>query len=164
MLSTFVVHLCIFRCLNSSGPTLFVRLRERGFRFCVCHRRCASGRVYDDDLYETICQIRGVELDGAGTRELVRPIYGTVTPDAQPLGSFTRRKLKQRLWRTLPCPTWRHGVAFTLLLHHQAVWDSRASLRPNVCLVHRSTMHAFVLCFVYCNENRRDGLRLLNFA
>jgi hypothetical protein len=47
------------------------------------------------DLFETICQIRGDELDEANTHELVHHIHGTATPDEQVLGSFTRRKLKQ---------------------------------------------------------------------
>jgi hypothetical protein len=34
----------------------------------------------DADLFETICQIRGDELDDAGTHELVHHIPGTATP------------------------------------------------------------------------------------
>jgi hypothetical protein len=51
----------------------------------------------DADLFETICQIRGDELDDAGTHELVHHICGKATPDDLALGSFTRRKLKQLL-------------------------------------------------------------------
>jgi hypothetical protein len=40
----------------------------------------------------------------------------------------------EHLWRTMSCPSCRHGVAFP------------ASLRSNVCLMPRSTVHAFVLC------------------
>jgi hypothetical protein len=49
----------------------------------------------DADLFETICQIRGDELDGASTHELVHHIRGEATPDEQVLVSFTRPKLKQ---------------------------------------------------------------------
>jgi hypothetical protein len=49
----------------------------------------------DADLFETVCQIRGDELDDAGTFELVHHIRGKATPDELALGSFTRRKLKQ---------------------------------------------------------------------
>jgi hypothetical protein len=47
------------------------------------------------DLFEIICQIRGDELDEAGTSELVHHIRGKAIPDELALGSFTRRKLKQ---------------------------------------------------------------------
>jgi hypothetical protein len=57
------------------------------------------------NLFETICQIRGDELDDAGTHELVHHIRGKATPDELALGSFTRPKLKQLpiwdLWHTL---------------------------------------------------------------
>jgi hypothetical protein len=61
---------------------------------------CRLGRrrtVSDTDVYvfETVCQIRGNELDGAGTYELVHRIRGKATPDELVLGSFTRRKLMQ---------------------------------------------------------------------
>jgi hypothetical protein len=49
----------------------------------------------DYDLFETVCQSRGDELDGAGTYELMHHIRGKATPDKLALGSFTRRKLKQ---------------------------------------------------------------------
>jgi hypothetical protein len=48
----------------------------------------------DADLFETICQIRGNELDDAGTHDLVYHIRGKATPEEEALGSFTRRKLK----------------------------------------------------------------------
>jgi hypothetical protein len=95
----------------------------------------------DADLFETISQIRANELDDAGTHELVHHIRGKATPEKEALGSFARRKLKpppiwdvwlasewlrtarlssevENLWRTLPCPTWCHGVAFPLELYH----------------------------------------------
>jgi hypothetical protein len=46
-------------------------------------------------LFETISQIRGVELDDAGTFELVHHIRGKATPGELALDSFTRCKLKQ---------------------------------------------------------------------
>jgi hypothetical protein len=49
----------------------------------------------DADLFETVCQIRGDDLDDAGTHELVHHIRGKATADELALGSFTRRKLKQ---------------------------------------------------------------------
>jgi hypothetical protein len=49
----------------------------------------------DADLFETVCQIRGDELDDAGTYELVHHIRGKATADELALGSFTHRKLKQ---------------------------------------------------------------------
>jgi hypothetical protein len=49
----------------------------------------------DADLLETICKIRGDEVDDAGTYELVHHIRGKATPDELALDSFTRRKLKQ---------------------------------------------------------------------
>jgi hypothetical protein len=54
-----------------------------------------EGAYTDAHLFETIHPIRGDELDGAGTQELVHHIRGEATPDEQDLGSFTRRKLKQ---------------------------------------------------------------------
>jgi hypothetical protein len=61
----------------------------------------------DADLFETIFQIRGDELDGAGTRKLVHYIRGEATPDEEVIGSFTRRKHKQLstldLWLTSEC-------------------------------------------------------------
>ncbi len=54
-----------------------------------------EGAYTDASLFETICQIRGDELDGAGTNELVHHILGEAKPDEHDLGSFTRRKLKQ---------------------------------------------------------------------
>jgi hypothetical protein len=54
-----------------------------------------EGAYTDAHLFETICQIRGDELDGAGTNELVHHILSEATPDEHDLGSFTRRKLKQ---------------------------------------------------------------------
>jgi hypothetical protein len=80
----------------------------------------------DADLFETIRQIRGDEVDSAASLHL---FHGEATFDEQALGSFTRHKLKQlptswdlwlasewtqldHLWRTLSCPTWRHGVTF----------------------------------------------------
>jgi hypothetical protein len=57
----------------------------------------------DANLFETICQIRGDELDGAGTHELVHHIRGAgthelvyhirgeATPAQQALGPTTRR-------------------------------------------------------------------------
>jgi hypothetical protein len=35
----------------------------------------------DADFFETICQIRGDNPDGAGTHELVHHIHGEATPD-----------------------------------------------------------------------------------
>jgi hypothetical protein len=58
-----------------------------------------EGAHTDVHLFEMIRPIRGDELDGAGTHELVRHIHGEATPDEQNLGSFTRRKVKQ-------LPTW----------------------------------------------------------
>jgi hypothetical protein len=49
----------------------------------------------DAAFFETVYQIRGDELDGAGTYELVHHIRGKATPDELALGSFTRHKLKQ---------------------------------------------------------------------
>jgi hypothetical protein len=49
----------------------------------------------ESDLFETICQIRGDDVDDAGTHELVHHIRSTATLDEQALGSFTPRKLKQ---------------------------------------------------------------------
>jgi hypothetical protein len=49
----------------------------------------------DADLFETVCQIRGANLDDAGTYELVHYIRGKATADELALGSFTRRELKQ---------------------------------------------------------------------
>jgi hypothetical protein len=49
----------------------------------------------DADLFETVCQIRGDELDDAAIYELVHHIRGKGTPNELELGSFTRRKLKQ---------------------------------------------------------------------
>jgi hypothetical protein len=51
----------------------------------------------DADLFETVCKIRGDELDDAGPYELVHHIRGKATPDELALGFFTRRKLKQLL-------------------------------------------------------------------
>jgi hypothetical protein len=87
-----------------------------------------------------ICQIRGDGLDGAGTPpEPVHHICGTATLMNRPLvpspaastssslfgsrarlGMETARRLPEAesFWRTLPCPTWRHGVAFPLELHY----------------------------------------------
>jgi hypothetical protein len=47
------------------------------------------------DTFGTVCQIRGDELDDAGTYELVHRIRGKATPDELDLGSFTSRKIKQ---------------------------------------------------------------------
>jgi hypothetical protein len=49
----------------------------------------------DADLFETICKIRGDELDGAGTHDPVHHIRSEAAPDEEAIGSFTRRKLKQ---------------------------------------------------------------------
>jgi hypothetical protein len=49
----------------------------------------------DVDLFETVCQTNGDELDDAGTYELVHHIRGKATADKVALGSFTRCKLKQ---------------------------------------------------------------------
>jgi hypothetical protein len=84
-------------------------------------------------LFETVCQIRGDELDDTGTHELVHHIRGTASPDEKALGSFDRRKLKQlpiwdlglaSEWKQLDahqkqkvfsvCPTWRHGIPLPL--------------------------------------------------
>jgi hypothetical protein len=46
----------------------------------------------DADLFETIRQIRGDELDGAGSLHL---FHGEATFDEQALGCSTRHKLKQ---------------------------------------------------------------------
>jgi hypothetical protein len=46
------------------------------------------GAYTDAHLFETICQIRGDELDGAGTNELVHHILGEAKPDEHDLGSF----------------------------------------------------------------------------
>jgi hypothetical protein len=42
-----------------------------------------------------MCHIRGDELEGASTHELVYHIRGEATPDEQALNSFTCCKLKQ---------------------------------------------------------------------
>jgi hypothetical protein len=49
-------------------------------------------------------------VDSAGSHGLVHHIRGEATPDEHALGTFTRRKLKERsleahLWRTLSRPT-----------------------------------------------------------
>ena len=49
----------------------------------------------DADLFETVSQIHGDELDDAGTYQLVHHSRGEATADELALGSFTRRKLKQ---------------------------------------------------------------------
>jgi hypothetical protein len=44
----------------------------------------------DADLFETICQIRGDELDDAGTHEVVHHIRGKATPAEQACGCTKR--------------------------------------------------------------------------
>jgi hypothetical protein len=65
----------------------------------------------DADSFETFCQIREDELDGAGTHELVHHILG--------------------------CGGSKRATTYC----------NRASLRSNVCLMHRPAAYAFVLCF-----------------
>jgi hypothetical protein len=61
------------------------------------------------DLFEMICQIRGDELNGAGTHELVHRIRGEAIPDEVIIGSFTRRKHKQISTLDLSLPSeWKH--------------------------------------------------------
>jgi hypothetical protein len=67
-----------------------------------------EGAYTDADLFETVCQIRWDELDGAGTCELVYHIRGKATPDELALGSFTRRKLKQLpIWDLWLASEWK---------------------------------------------------------
>ena len=49
----------------------------------------------DADLFETMRQIRGDELDGADAYQLVHRMHGKATSDYKALGSFTRRMLMQ---------------------------------------------------------------------
>jgi hypothetical protein len=48
-------------------------------------------------LFETVCQIRGDELDDTGNYEVVHHIRGKATLDELTLGSVTRREVKQLL-------------------------------------------------------------------
>jgi hypothetical protein len=100
MLSTFVAHLCIFSCLNSSGSTVFAPFRGRGIlRLCLLPSLRSRTRTLTPICSKRFCQIRGNELDDAGTHELVHHIRGKATPEEEALGSFARRKLK-------PLPIW----------------------------------------------------------
>ena len=61
-----------------------------------------------DDLDIVYCQIRGDELDDAGTYELVHHIRGKAIADELALGSFTRRKLKQLpIWDLWLASEWK---------------------------------------------------------
>jgi hypothetical protein len=62
----------------------------------------------DADLFETICQIRGDEVDGAGTHELVHHIRDEATPEEEALGTLTRRMLKQlSIWDLWLASEWK---------------------------------------------------------
>jgi hypothetical protein len=62
----------------------------------------------DADLFETVCQIRGDELDDAGTYELVHHTHAKATAYELALGSFTRRKLKQLpIWDIWLASEWK---------------------------------------------------------
>jgi hypothetical protein len=98
MLPTFAAHPCIFSCPHSIGSTLFRTLSREGDSASVSATVAALEDAYTKaDLFETVCQIRGDELDDAGTYELLHHIRGKATPEEPALGSFTRRKLKQLL-------------------------------------------------------------------
>jgi hypothetical protein len=83
----------------------------------------------DADLFETICQIRGDELDGASTHELVHHIRGEATPEEEALGTLTRRKLKQlSIWDLWLASEWKQldahqkqNVFGALVLPHMAL-------------------------------------------
>jgi hypothetical protein len=109
MLSTFAVYPCIFSCSNSSGSTLFAPFRGRGGSTSVSTTVAALEDAYTDaDLFETVCQIRGEELDGAGTFELVHHIRGKASADELALGSFTRPNLKQLpIWDLRLASEWK---------------------------------------------------------
>jgi hypothetical protein len=84
-------------------------------------------------LFETICQIRGDELDGAGTHELVHHIRGgEATPDERDLGSFTHRKLKQLPIRDL----WLFSKWKQLDTHQdQNIFGVRCPIPPGITVL-----------------------------
>jgi hypothetical protein len=104
MVSTFAVRPCIFSYPNSSGSTLLAPFQgRRVLRLC----QLPSLRLRTRTL-TPICQIRGDELDDAGTYELVHHIRGKATPDELALDSFTRRKLKQLpIWDLWLASEWK---------------------------------------------------------
>jgi hypothetical protein len=65
----------------------------------------------DADLFETMRQIRGDELDGAD--QVVHRIHGKATSDEKALGSFTRRMLMQLpIWDIWLASEWKELDAY----------------------------------------------------
>lgn len=89
-----------------------------------------------------ICQIRGDELDGASTHELVHHIHGKATPDERVHGSFTRCKPKQ-------LPIWDLWLA-----------SEYAHQEQNICFVpYPLPPSAYVLRFHWIYISRPCGTR-----
>jgi hypothetical protein len=106
-----VVHPCIFICINSSGSTLFVPFRGRGFPL-LCLLPSLSLRTRTTRTLTPICSkqfVRFVETNWAMLALMkVHHIRGTATPDEQALGSFTRHKFEQlTIWDLWLASEWK---------------------------------------------------------
>ena len=87
----------------------------------------------DTDFFETICQIRGDNVDDAGTHELVHHVRDIAAPDEQALGSFTPPKLKQFPFGI--SGSYRNGNSSTLTRSRKSlVYLALSQLEPRYCV------------------------------
>jgi hypothetical protein len=116
-------------------------------------------------LFESICQIRGDEVDAADTHELVQHIHGTATHDEQALGSFTRRKLKRlRIWDLWLASEWKQ-----LDTHQkQKVFDVPCPVTPGTTVLRSHWNYTITPCGTrkvrMCCDGSKGAAPELRFA
>jgi hypothetical protein len=98
---------------TQADPRFSYSFGEEGFCVCVYCHRCTGGRLHDPnvELFETICQIRGDDLDSAGTHKRVHRTQGEDTPDGQVLDASSVAS-SSSLFRISASP--RDGNSLTL--------------------------------------------------
>jgi hypothetical protein len=101
--------------------------------------------------FETICKIRGDELDGAGTHELAHHIRDEATPDEQELGPFTRRKLKQLpIWDLWLSSRWKELDA----QQEQNIFCVRCPIPPGITVL--SSQLRFAQTYTKASQDQPD--------